>query len=133
MILATPRSQRKFLIAATASAQENIEMAALRTRYGRRTNCLSGTTASAAFFAWMMIYAPAFAQSARDTVTVAYSIKSSWETGFSGEITIHNDASWTIGDWALSFRFLPEITSIWNARIMSRAGSAYVIGPADAK
>src|SRR5215471_2496157 len=92
-----------------ASAQEKCEMAAPRTRRGHRTNCLFRTTASAAFLAWMMICAPALAQSARETVTVAYSIKSSWQTGFSGEITIRNDASWTIGDWSLSFRFLSDI------------------------
>ncbi len=88
---------------------------------------------SAALLAWIMICAPALAQSGRDTVTVAYEIKSNWQTGFSAEITIRNDASWTIGDWALSFRFLPEITSIWNARIVSHDGGAYLIGPADAK
>jgi hypothetical protein len=85
------------------------------------------------YLAWMMSCAPALAQPARDTVTIAYTIKSDWQTGFSAEITIRNDASWTIGDWALAFRFLPEITSIWNARIVSHEGGAYVIGPTEAK
>jgi hypothetical protein len=109
-------------------------MAALTSiRAGGKTNRLFRTAAPVSFLACVLICAPALAQSARDTVMVAYSIKSDWQTGFSAEITIRNDASWTIGEWTLSFQFLPEITSIWNARIVSRAGGSYVIGPTEAK
>jgi len=122
------------MMAATALAHENIQNGSARAGPSRPQNEVPPrTTASAAFLAWMIVCAPALAQSASDTVTVAYSIKSNWQTGFSAEITIRNDASWTIRDWALSFRFVPDITSIWNARVVSRAGASYVIGPVDAK
>jgi hypothetical protein len=67
-----------------------------------------------------------------DTVRVAYAVTEDWSSGFSAELTISNDASWTIADWALSFQFAPQIDSIWNARIVSHQGPTYVVGPADA-
>jgi Cellulose binding domain len=67
-----------------------------------------------------------------DSVNVAYSITADWITGFSAELTLRNEASWSITDWRLSFDFAPEIGSIWNARVLSRRGTEYVVGPTEA-
>jgi hypothetical protein len=64
------------------------------------------------------------------TVSVNYAVTSQWATGFSAELTIRNNASRVIPDWRLSFQLSPQITGIWNARIVSRTDVQYLIGPA---
>lgn len=49
------------------------------------------------------------------TVSVAWSVPSAWSNGFQADLTITNNASWTIYDWALDADFAPNVTSIWNA------------------
>lgn len=61
---------------------------------------------------------PLAAQSA--TVAIAHQALSTWSTGFSGRITITNQAQYTIHDWRLSFDATYTITSLWNAQLASQ-------------
>jgi hypothetical protein len=67
-----------------------------------------------------------------DTVRVSYVVTSQWATGFDGRLTIRNDSRRGIEDWRLALQLSPQITSIWNARIVSRSGDRYILGPVDA-
>jgi Cellulose binding domain len=78
---------------------------------------------------WVTLVETLWAE-ARDTVSVNYTVTSQWTTGFSGELTIKNNASRPITDWRFSFELVPRITRIWNATLLSCKESAYFIGPA---
>ncbi len=47
--------------------------------------------------------------------------------GSPGNITITNTGTTAIIGWTLSFNFAVSISSIWNATLVSQAGSLYVI------
>ncbi len=97
--------------------------------YGCR---LMAALPSAGLFVAMIITGePVWGQEA-NRVRVAYSIVSSWTTGFSAELTVTNAADWPITDWQVSFRLAARIGSIWNARVVSRRDGEYVLGPVDA-
>ena len=59
--------------------------------------------------------------------TVEFNISQDWGSGFEGEITLVNDGSLTYENWELEFTADFEITSIWNADIVSQEGNRYVI------
>jgi hypothetical protein len=61
---------------------------------------------------------------------VSFRVRDDWGAGFVAEITITNTTSTPITDWTLEFDFDREITSIWNAVIVGRAGRRYTIRPA---
>lgn len=50
-----------------------------------------------------------------------------WGSGLQGELTLVNDTKATLTDWQLSFNYDRTINDIWNAQIVSRTGSQYVI------
>ena len=50
----------------------------------------------------------------------------SWSGGFNAAVTIHNDGG-AISGWQLEIETHSEITSIWNAEIVSHDASGYVI------
>ena len=54
----------------------------------------------------------------------------SWAGGFEGVITIRNNTATTLNNWRLKFRSDRNLTSIWNAAVESRTGTAYVVAPA---
>ncbi len=58
---------------------------------------------------------------------VTFSIDSDWGSGFTGQITVVNDGDETLQNWTLEFDFAGNISSIWNAEIVSRTGNHYVI------
>jgi aryl-phospho-beta-D-glucosidase BglC (GH1 family) len=58
---------------------------------------------------------------------MAFSVVNDWGSGFTGQINITNDQSSTVRAWSLGFDFAHEISSIWNAQIVSHTGSHYVI------
>lgn len=61
----------------------------------------------------------------------SYSITEAWNMGFTADVTLRNDESKAFPDWRIEFDFTSQITSIWNARIVSQSGTRYVIeGPA---
>ena len=62
---------------------------------------------------------------------VGYATVNDWGSGLQGELTLTNDTKATLTDWQLSFNYNRTINDIWNAQIVSRTGSQYVIkGPA---
>lgn len=61
----------------------------------------------------------------------AFQVESDWGSGFTGGMQLANTTGQTIAGWTLTFEADFEITSIWNAVIISHVGNQYVIGPAD--
>ncbi|MCD4783403.1 MAG: cellulose binding domain-containing protein [Candidatus Eremiobacteraeota bacterium] len=62
-------------------------------------------------------------------VTITYKTVNDWGSGFTGEITVKNNGSQDIKDWAVEFDFNHDITSIWNALVSSHTGSHFNITP----
>ncbi|MFN4257861.1 MAG: cellulose binding domain-containing protein [Gemmataceae bacterium] len=62
---------------------------------------------------------------------VEFVVQDDWQSGFRADIIIHNQQATALDNWTLSFDFTAEITSIWNARIVSQSGNHYVITHAD--
>ncbi len=56
-----------------------------------------------------------------------YRLISSWDDAFNGEVSIDNLSSKILEEWQLSFDFDGNISSIWNAEIISHVGNHYVI------
>ncbi len=61
----------------------------------------------------------------------SFRVTNDWGTGFNGEITVRNDDALPVKAWTLSFDFPVQISSIWNAKIVSRSGNRYTIQGAD--
>jgi hypothetical protein len=59
--------------------------------------------------------------------SVSIQIYDDWGSGCNGNMTITNNSDTTIEDWVLEFDFDAEITSIWNAEIVSHEGAHYII------
>jgi hypothetical protein len=62
--------------------------------------------------------------------TASFEVTSDWGSGFGGQITVTNQGSSAINNWALSFTWDRTISSIWDASIVSHSGSQYVINNA---
>ena len=58
---------------------------------------------------------------------VDFAVASDWGTGFSGTMSIVNNSSSSLNGWTLEFDAPFEISSIWNAQIVSRQGNHYII------
>jgi len=58
---------------------------------------------------------------------VAYSTVNDWGNGLQGQIAITNDQGATIQDWKLEFDYGRPISDLWNAQIVSQAGTHYVV------
>lgn len=58
---------------------------------------------------------------------LALQVTTDWGTGFQAEVQVRNTGSTTINHWIMEFDYAPTISSIWNARIVSRTGTRYVI------
>ena len=56
-----------------------------------------------------------------------FDVTSDWGTGFGGQITATNTGTTAITNWQLGFDFPGQISSIWNASIVSHVGNHYVI------
>jgi Cellulose binding domain/Bacterial Ig domain/Calx-beta domain/Glycosyl hydrolases family 18 len=56
-----------------------------------------------------------------------YQVSSDWGSGFSAQITATNSSQQTISNWQMSFTFAANITSIWDATIVSHTGNQYVV------
>lgn len=59
--------------------------------------------------------------------SVSIQIYDDWGSGCNGNMTITNNSDTTIEDWVLEFDFDAELTSIWNAEIVSHEGAHYII------
>jgi autotransporter-associated beta strand protein len=60
-------------------------------------------------------------------VTVGYVQTNGWTGGFTGEVTISNDGPQAVNGWTLEFDLDATITNLWNASIVSKTGSRYVV------
>ncbi|GAA3745054.1 hypothetical protein GCM10022402_25870 [Salinactinospora qingdaonensis] len=59
-----------------------------------------------------------------------YTEGQTWETGYSGQLTINNDGDAALTDWTIEFT-LPdgaEVTSLWNAELQT-SGGTYIVTP----
>ncbi len=64
-------------------------------------------------------------------VDVLYTVRDDWGAGFVADVSIMNRLATDINDWTFEFDMAANITSIWNADIVSRTGNHYVIKPKD--
>ncbi len=60
-------------------------------------------------------------------VIADYQVTQDWGSGFQGAIRLENAEPTVIEDWTLEFDFAAEISSIWDARIVSHVGTHYLI------
>jgi len=58
---------------------------------------------------------------------VDFSIQSDWNSGFTAEAKITNLADHPINSWELEFEIEQEISSFWNAELVSREGNHYTV------
>ena len=58
---------------------------------------------------------------------VSFSIASSWEGAFIGEVIITNNTNEVFHNWALEFEMPHEIIRIWNGQISKYEGDEYVV------
>lgn len=61
------------------------------------------------------------------TGNFVFQVTSDWGSGFTGQVTAKNSTSQTLNNWKLEFDFAANITTIWNASIVSHVGNHYVI------
>lgn len=61
-------------------------------------------------------------------VSVTFTVKADWQTGFTGEFKLTNDGATTIQGWKLEFDFAHQIDAIWNAKILGKSGNHYTLG-----
>lgn len=59
--------------------------------------------------------------------TANFSVASDWGSGFSANLSIANNDTSSINGWTLEFDAPFAITEIWNAELVSRQGSHYII------
>ncbi len=63
--------------------------------------------------------------------SVQFAVSQDWGTGFQAGVTLTNPAGAApVNNWQLAFDYTPQITSIWDATILSHSGSHYLIGNA---
>jgi len=56
-----------------------------------------------------------------------YQVVQDWGTGFQAGITLNNQGTTAVNDWKVSFDYSSQISSIWDAKIVSHVGSTYTI------
>ena len=54
-------------------------------------------------------------------------VTSNWGSGFTGAATVKNTAGPALNGWTLTFDFPHQITSIWDAVLVSRVGNRYTL------
>ena len=62
---------------------------------------------------------------------INFALIQDWGTGFEGELVLTNESDALLENWTLEFTADFEITSMWNAEIVSREGDRYTIRFAD--
>ncbi|HVX61702.1 MAG TPA: cellulose binding domain-containing protein [Pirellulales bacterium] len=63
-------------------------------------------------------------------VAADYAVVNDWNSGFQAELSLANQQSTGVQGWQLEFDMARNITSIWNAKIVSHTGDHYVIAGA---
>jgi len=60
--------------------------------------------------------------------SVTYAVTQDWTSGFQANLTIKNEpAAAAVANWTLEFDYAAQISSIWDAQVVSRTGNHYVI------
>lgn len=68
---------------------------------------------------------------AGDGLDLLFNVNDDWGAGFVAEMAVTNASGGALDDWTVTFDLDAEITNIWNAEIVSRAGTTYVVEAAD--
>lgn len=63
-------------------------------------------------------------------ISVVYNTTQDWGSGFQGSVVIKNETATPINNWKLDFDWGANISSIWDARVTSHAGSHYLVNNA---
>ena len=63
-------------------------------------------------------------------VTPVYHLDTSWTTGYQAAISLENHDAAKLTGWVLEFDMSAQITSIWNAKVVSHSGNHYTIAGA---
>jgi hypothetical protein len=64
-------------------------------------------------------------------LTGSFALADTWTSGFSGTIEVSNGGAAATTSWQIELDMPYQITSIWNARIISQDATGYLIGNAD--
>src|SRR2546423_1473220 len=59
-----------------------------------------------------------------------YAVTQDWGSGFQGQVRLLNQNQVDISDWKLEFDYAAQISSIWDAQIVSHVANHYVIANA---
>jgi hypothetical protein len=59
--------------------------------------------------------------------SVSYKVTDNWGSGLQAQVQLTNNQSTALANWQLQFNDLDTISSIWDAKIVSHIGNAYVI------
>ena len=57
--------------------------------------------------------------------TVTFTVTNPYSGGYQGNVTIQNTSSQTLTNWGLSFSMPGQIVNIWNASLISQAGTSF--------
>lgn len=60
-------------------------------------------------------------------VTANFLLTQDWGSGFQGQIQLQNQQAASVNNWTLELEFDANITSIWDAKIVSQVGNRYTI------
>ncbi len=58
---------------------------------------------------------------------ITFAVSDDWGAGFVAGVTVKNTGATAINGWTLEFDLAANLTSIWNAQIVSHVGNHYVI------
>src|SRR5579885_2437906 len=58
---------------------------------------------------------------------VSYTVTNNWGSGLQAQIQLTNNQNTSLSNWQLQFTDPDNITSIWDAKIVSHVGNTYVI------
>jgi cellulase/cellobiase CelA1 len=59
--------------------------------------------------------------------SLKFKVDSSWNTGFTGSISLTNSNLNSMNGWTIEFDAPFEITNLWNGQIVSHVGNHYII------
>jgi chitinase len=59
---------------------------------------------------------------------LAYTVTGDWGTGFQAALVVTNNGTAAVANWHLQFDFTHNLTSVWDAVVVSHAGNTWTIG-----
>ncbi|MCK6556738.1 cellulose binding domain-containing protein [Candidatus Binatia bacterium] len=59
--------------------------------------------------------------------SVDYKVTADWGSGFQAQVTVRNSQATSLTDWVVEFDQPVTMTSLWDARLVSRVGNRYTI------